>query len=197
MTGVQTCALPIFWDVEKSVQVLHNAEQIDPLSPIPPAFLSFDYYMLRQYDKAVDVSNRSLQLNTSFLTEYTYMARIYLAMGNTRAADEALNKIPPEAADGMALSTRAIILASSGKRKEAQAMLAEMGKRSETQYISPFEFALVYIGLNDLDQAFVNLNKAYDDRSENLGFIRQMPYFDPIRNDPRYDELLRKIGFVQ
>ena len=72
-----------------------------------------------------------------------------------------------------------------------------MQKLSATQYVAPYEFALVYMKLGNRDQTFFYLNKAFEDRSENLGFIRNMPDFDAIRDDTRYAELMRKIGFEQ
>ncbi|CAN5415775.1 hypothetical protein BH10ACI1_BH10ACI1_32710 [soil metagenome] len=61
--------------------------------------------------------------------------------------------------------------------------------------LAPYDFALVYMKLGNRDQTFFYLNKAFEDRSENLDFIRNMRDFDPIRNDALYTELMRKIGF--
>ncbi len=187
----------MIWDVEKSVQVLENAARMDPLSPIPPAFIGFDYYMLRQYDKAIIYGHKSMKIDPHFATERAYIAQTYCAMGDAKSAENELNDILPEAVNGLSLSAKATVLAIQGKRREAEGVLAQMQRLAETQYVSPFEFATVYVSLNDRDQTFVYLNKAYDDGSEHLGFMRNMPLFDPIRDDPRYDELLRKIGFVQ
>ena len=72
-----------------------------------------------------------------------------------------------------------------------------MQKMSTAQYVSPFEFAFVYNALGNREQTFFYLNKAAEDHSENLSFIRKLPDFDSIRDDPRYAELMRKIGFEQ
>ena len=185
----------MIWDVEKSIQVLENAARMDPLSPIPPAFIGFDYYLLRQYDKAIIYGHKSMELDPHFATERAYIAQTYCAMGDAKSAENELNKIPPEAIDGLSLSAKAKVLAIQGKRREAEGVLVQMRRLAETQYVSPFEIAAVYVSLNDRDQAFAYLNKAYDDGSEHLGFMRNMPLFDPIRDDPRYSELIKRIGF--
>ena len=84
-----------------------------------------------------------------------------------------------------------------GKRQEAEKVVAKLQKLAANQYVPPFEFALVYNSLGNRDQTFFWLNKAYEDRSETLGFIRNLPDFDAIRDDSRYSELLRKTGLVQ
>lgn len=187
----------MIWDLPRSVEVLQDATRLDPLSSIPHGFLSFDYYMLRQNDNALASAKKSIELNPTFFTEYAYMARCYFTMGNLQAAEETLKKVPPEATDAMTISSWIIVLAAEGKKDEARGRFAEMKKLARTQYISPLEFAVANIALKDMDQAFIDLDRAYDDRSETLGFIRNMPYFDPIRTDPRYNDLMRKIGFVQ
>ena len=187
----------MIWDVGKSVEVLEKAAELDPLSAIPPAFLSFDYYMLRQPEKAIENGKKAIELNPGFYTENAYLARIYASRGDLKSALETINKVPPEALNGMAVSTKGYLFAVQGKRREAEQTIAEMQKMSATQYVSPFEFAIVYMALNNRDPTFFYLNKAYEDRSENLGFIRTMPLFDSVRDDPRYADLLRRIGLPQ
>ncbi len=186
----------MIFDVEKSVRVLGKAGELDPLSPLPFAFLAFDYYLLRQPQKAIEAGKKAGELGPAYFIEGSYMARTYASIGDFKAAENELSKMPPEAIDAVALSSRGMILALEGRRSEAEKIITEMQKLSETQYISPYEIAFVYLKLNNRDKTFVYLEKAFEDRSENLSFIRNMPDFDPIRDDPRYTELIRKIGFT-
>ena len=172
-----------------------KATELDPLSAIPNAFLSFDYYLLRQPEKAIENGKKAGELNPNFFTENAYMARIYASNGDYKSAIDELDKIPPESADAMTFSTRGYIFALQGKRAEAEKIIADLQKLSTTQYVPPFELAIVYASLGNRDQTFFWLDKAFADRSENLGFIRNMPLFDSIRDDARYAELMRKIGF--
>ena len=65
---------------------------------------------------------------------------------------------------------------------------------SKRRYISPYLFAVVYVGLGDKDQAFAWLDKAYQDRSFWLIWLKFEPRFDSVRDDPRFQDLLRRIG---
>lgn len=187
----------MIFDVEKSVQTLEKAGVLDPLSVLPPAFLSFDYYMLRQPEKAIASGKKALALDPTFYFQYAYLARFYAHQGDFKSALDQLGKVPPEAVDVYAISTRGSIFAQQGNRVEAEKVIAELRKLSETQYVSPFEFAFIYNSMGNRDQTFVWLDKAFADHSESLGFIRTIPDFDSIRSDPRYDTLLRRIGFAQ
>lgn len=185
------------WDIEKSVKVLEKASELDPLSALPPSFLSFDYYMLRQPEKAIEYGKKAEELAPYYYTEHAYIARFYAFNSDFKSAFNELNKIPPEAADIQAISTKGFVLALQGKHQEAEKIIVELQRLSATQYVSPFEFALVYNAMDDRDKTFFYLEKAFADRSESLGFIRTLPDFDRIRDDARYTELMRKIGFEQ
>ncbi|MBX7171820.1 MAG: protein kinase [Pyrinomonadaceae bacterium] len=186
----------MIWDVEKSIQVLEKASELDPLSGIPPAFLSFDYYMIRQPDKALEYGKKAIDLAPFYYTENAYLARYYAYKNEFKPALEQLNKIPSEARDMQTLSTRGYIFGLQGNRQETEKVIAEMQRKSADQYVSPFELATVYNALNDREKTFFYLDKAFADRSENIGFIRTLPNFDNIRDDSRYAELIHKIGFT-
>jgi eukaryotic-like serine/threonine-protein kinase len=185
----------LIWDVQRSVEVLQKASEIDPLSPLPPSFLSFAYLMLRQPERSIEYAKKAIDLGPTFYTEHSYLARFYAFSGDYRSATNELGKIPPEATDVFVLSTRGCIFALQNKRAEAEKVIAEMKKLSEGQYVSPVEFAFVYNLLGDRDKTFLYLEKAFDDRSENLSFIRSLPDYDRIRDDPRYVDLIRRMGF--
>jgi len=82
-----------------------------------------------------------------------------------------------------------------GRTAEARSILSEFLKRSERQYVSPDEIALIYASLGEMDQAFAWLDRAYEARSAFLiTGILGSPNYDPLRSDPRFDALLRKVG---
>ena len=85
-------------------------------------------------------------------------------------------------------------LAINGQMEEANKMLGELEKWSENHYVDPIRFAMVYIGLQEYDEAFRWLDKAYIERSRGLLLINGTPFYDPIRDDPRFKELVQKIG---
>jgi tetratricopeptide (TPR) repeat protein len=83
--------------------------------------------------------------------------------------------------------------ALSGKRGEALRILDELMKQSQHKYVSPTDFAIVYIGLEEKDQAFAWLERAYEERSGFLTELTVEPMFDSLRSDPRFQELMRRM----
>jgi TolB-like protein/DNA-binding winged helix-turn-helix (wHTH) protein/Flp pilus assembly protein TadD len=84
--------------------------------------------------------------------------------------------------------------ARSGRRAEAQNELQVLGTLAQTRYVPPSYKAIVYIGLGDKDQAFTWLDQSYQDRSEHMLYLKMEPLVDPLRNDPRFASLLKRVG---
>jgi tetratricopeptide (TPR) repeat protein len=89
------------------------------------------------------------------------------------------------------------VYASSGREQKALNVITEMKARAKQRYVSSYAIASVYAGLGDRDQAFEWLEKAYDERSPGLTWLKAEPMLDRIRQDPRYADLLRRMGLPQ
>jgi serine/threonine protein kinase/tetratricopeptide (TPR) repeat protein len=181
----------------QAVPVFQKAAELDPLSAVPPGFMSYVYVLLRQPDMAIKSAQKAKELAPNDYSNDYYYVLPYALRGDYQAAIDMLNQIPPEQRDVGTMGAKAYILALQGQRAEAEGILEEMRKQSQQNYVSPIIFASVYSALGDRDKTFFWLDKAFQDRSEALGFIRNDFRFDPIRNDPRYKELLQRIGFTQ
>jgi hypothetical protein len=83
--------------------------------------------------------------------------------------------------------------AAAGKKDEAKKILSDLIELSKQQYVSPMDFAIVYLGLDEKNQAFEWLNKTFDENPYRLSFIKVNPRFDSLRSDPRFAELLRRM----
>jgi hypothetical protein len=86
------------------------------------------------------------------------------------------------------------VLAKSGAHQKARDILKELEKQSKREYIPSLNFAQIYAGLGDNEQALAWLNKACDERSVWMTFLKVDPKFDPLRTDPRFQDLLRRVG---
>jgi pentatricopeptide repeat protein len=86
--------------------------------------------------------------------------------------------------------------AHAGRRKEALKLLAELKRRNETGYVPTGAFVNAYLGLGDNEQAFVWLERGYQEQSNILQFLKVHPYFDPLRDDPRFADLVRRVGLA-
>jgi hypothetical protein len=83
----------------------------------------------------------------------------------------------------------------SGRRAEARKVLEELRERSKREYTSSYFVATIYAGLGSKDQAFARLQKAFEDRADELVFLKADPRFDPLHSDPRFQDLLRRMNF--
>jgi hypothetical protein len=89
------------------------------------------------------------------------------------------------------------IYAMSGRKAEAHKVLAELQSLSEHSYVPATDTALIYAGLGEKDKSFAQLDKAYEEHSFTLSNLKVEPRFDPLHSDPRFADLLRRIGLVQ
>jgi len=85
--------------------------------------------------------------------------------------------------------------ALAGRKSEARKLLAELMGRAKHQYLSPYDIALIYVGLGDYPRALQSLEDALADRSEGCPYLKVDPRLDPLRADPRFQDLLRRMNF--
>ena len=96
----------------------------------------------------------------------------------------------------MVLSDLGYVYAVSGDRAGAQKLLDEVTELSRRSYVSPFDIAMIHVGLGDRDAAFEWLNRAYEERSHELRDLRVDPRMDSLRGDPRFQDLLKRKGLA-
>ena len=84
--------------------------------------------------------------------------------------------------------------AHAGRRADALRLLAELKRRRESGYVPAGAFVNAYLGLGDNEEAFAWLEQAYREHSNILMFLKTYPYFDPVRSDPRFQDLVRRVG---
>lgn len=171
------------------------AQELDPLSLIINAGLGWAYYFVRQYDQAVEQLKKALELDSDFELAHLWLGSVYVEKSLFKDAIAEIQK-------AVALSKgRTGIVAAlghayarAGKRDEAQHILDELSQLEKRKYVSPYRMANIYAALGENDRAFEWLQKAYEDRSHLLVFLMVDPRLDALRPDPRFVDLLRRIG---
>ena len=91
----------------------------------------------------------------------------------------------------------AIVYAAAGKKAQAQKILEEFEEKARREYVPPFALAMAHMAVGDLDGTFAWLDKMYEERSPLLILMNEHPRYDRLRGDPRFQQLLRKIGFKE
>jgi hypothetical protein len=89
------------------------------------------------------------------------------------------------------------ILGDSGRKQEARKILEELEERSKHRYVSPYLLALVQLGLDERDHAIASLEQGYTNRDQWMMYLKVDPGWDDMRSDPRFKDLLRRVGFPQ
>ena len=110
------------------------------------------------------------------------------------ATEEAKKAVELSGRSPISLSYLGWSYALAGMEEEAREIIGELSEMAKTRYASALWIAAIYAGLNDKDRVFDWLDKAYEERFEVLTFINISPFFYPVRDDPRFDELLEKVG---
>ncbi len=188
-------ALTSVGKVDEAAGAMERAEQLDPLSPRISADLGMAYYAARHYDKTLDQERKTLRLEPAYATSYWIMGMAYEQKGKfaeaTKSLDSAL-KLQPGNPNYLAELARSYALA--GQTADSRKILGDLLHPAKGNVVSPFFIALVYTALGDKDQAFGWLGRSVDERSGSVRYLKVEPRLDPLRSDPRFDALLKRVG---
>ncbi len=183
--------------LQEAIHERQVARDLSPLSPIMNTALGEAYYQDRQFDRSIEQSQKSLQLDPSYADATMNIVRAYEQERQYPKADALLQKILALAPNEPAvLALAGHEYAVSGHPQQARAMLARLQNVDKQRYVAPLYFALIYGGLGDRDKVFEALDRAYDERAEYLVYLPTEPLADSFRDDPRFPQLLRRLGLT-
>jgi DNA-binding winged helix-turn-helix (wHTH) protein/tetratricopeptide (TPR) repeat protein len=172
------------------------AYEIDPFMHIIKVELGRIYYFARYYDQAIEYYSQVLELEPSFLPAHFRLGQAYTQKGMySEAIVEFQRAIPLIGDDPEAVAALAYVYALSGQKDKAREVLEKLRALSLRRYVSSYDLAIIYLGLDDKDKALEWLQNAYADRSVWLIGIKVEPMLDSLRPDPRFATLMRRIGF--
>jgi tetratricopeptide (TPR) repeat protein len=168
----------------------------DPLSPINNLEVVCSAYYARQYDLAISHYWRTIKLVPGFPLAYANVGRAYV---QKRRYSEAIAELEKgrklDPGSPLMESELAYALAASGKIAAARKIVTQLETQAPDRYVDPYLIAPIYIPLGEPDEAFKWLENAYAERSSGMPWLKADPKFDSIRSDPRYQDLLRRVGF--
>jgi DNA-binding winged helix-turn-helix (wHTH) protein/TolB-like protein/Flp pilus assembly protein TadD len=170
------------------------AQKFDPRNPAVVASVGHALFSARRYDEALEYFRKALELNPNYLSGHLWMADVYIQKGMYDEAITEINKSQYGEGNARAISTLGYTYALAGRRDEARKVLDQLKEVSKQKYVSPIFFAIPHLALGEKDQAFEWLEKAYQERHSHLIHLKVQPVYDPLRSDPRFANLLRRVG---
>jgi tetratricopeptide (TPR) repeat protein len=176
-----------------SLELLREAQRVEPLSPIIAANVARIEYYGGRYEEALEGHRKALLLDPNFGEGLLRLGWVYDQMGRYDEAiatyRQAIDRSGTQAQGAMGHA-----LARAGRAAEARAVLRELETQSRSRHIDPYDIALIQIGLGQVNEAFAALNRAVDERSGMVVYARVDPKLNPLRSDPRFAALLERMN---
>ena len=183
---------------EEALKELRRAQEIDPLSLPINASVGFALFYARRYDEAVEQGKKAVEMDAGFALGHQRLGMAYALKGMYgEAIAESRQAMNYSKGAPLATVSLGYAYAVAGNRREAEKVLSELTDFSARRYVSPYGVALMYVGLGEREQAFQWLEKAHEERNVELIWIKVDPRLDPLRPDPRFADLMRRVGLPQ
>jgi TolB-like protein/DNA-binding winged helix-turn-helix (wHTH) protein/Flp pilus assembly protein TadD len=183
---------------DEAVAEMRRAQELDPVSLVKITGLAQVLLTARRYDETIQLCGNALEMDPNLGFAHWLLGYAYMWKGMYEPAIVAFRKSIPLSGDSPdEPAALGLAYALSGKSGEARKILEELKQRSTRKYLSPAVIATLHAALGEKDQAFGSLDKAYDERDNLLVLLNVEPIFDPLRSDPRFSNLLRRVGFPE
>ena len=180
---------------DQAAAEIKRAHELDPLSLIINTDIGFELYYTRHYDQAISQLKTTLEMKPDFPLAHLWLGRAYQekamyeeALAEFKTVEASFRGWP------VAIAGIGYVDGISGKRIDASKVLRDLSDLSRERYVTSYGVALVYAGLGDRDKAIAWLNKAYEERSHWLVWLKLDPRWDTLRADPRFVDLVRRVG---
>ncbi|MDA4128509.1 MAG: tetratricopeptide repeat protein [Thaumarchaeota archaeon] len=178
----------------EAIAQMKRAKELDPLSLSINNGMGHVLYLSRQYDEAIEQYRHAVEMDPNFVQGHLWFGRPYLQKGMyNEAIAEVLQAVKLSKESTISLAVLGHAYASAGNIKEAEEILEKLKERAKRQYVPSYWIALIYTGLGTKDEAFTWLERAFQERSSWLAWIKVEPRFDTLRSDPRFVSLLKRM----
>jgi serine/threonine-protein kinase len=169
-----------------------RAQELDPVSAIISNIVTASLYFGRDYSAALEQAHRTLELDPGLAVGHSNSALIHLRLNRPA---ESITELEPFAGRAPRYDEKlGYIYAIAGRRADAERILAGLNERSRREYVPSYSRAFIHVGLGENEQALTWLERGYDQRDFGLRDMKVDPALDPLRSEPRFKALLRRVN---
>jgi tetratricopeptide (TPR) repeat protein len=179
---------------DEALAQMDRAQELEPLSLVMSTDRGMILYLARRYDEADEQFRKTLEMDPNFFRAHFWLGRSYEQKEMYKEAVEEFQRARQLDDRPFVLAALGHAFAASGRRADAQKVVDELSQLSQRMYVDSYNVAAIHVALGETDQAFQSLEKAYDDRSTWLSRIKVDPIFDGLHSDPRFTNLVQRIG---
>lgn len=188
------CCLLARGEMKQASRCFERAVTLDPLSVTAHRLLGWALHLQRRPSDAEKWLQAALVLDRESLHTHYLLAHVYLSEGRFETALEQARQCQTHPPNPLGAGVLGACLARLNRRDEARAVLSELAQLSEAGYIDPYTIGQVHIALNDLDRAIESVERVLDERAPFAFSLKLDPGLDPLRPDPRFAELVARLG---
>jgi TolB-like protein/DNA-binding winged helix-turn-helix (wHTH) protein/lipoprotein NlpI len=185
--------LPLGRNAE-ALSEIQRAHELDPLSLDSNLTLGITFFLAGQYDRAIEQYRKTLELDPHYAWPHVYLSWAYEKKGMHATAIAEVQKALAESSNNTQwLANLALAYALAGRRPEARKVMAKLDRLSQREYVSSYDRGFVYVALGEKERAIAALEKAFEEHAERIVWLKVDWRFEPLRSDPRFQDLLRRI----
>jgi tetratricopeptide (TPR) repeat protein len=181
-----------------AIREAERARELDPLSSIINTWVGSRYFFARRYDTAVEQYKNVVELDPRFVPAHLALGQAYVQKQMLPEAIRELEKaVDLSGGSPLYLASLAHAYGVTGRRRDASKVIDQLKTLAARQYVASFDMALAWLGLGDPDRCLASLEQSVEDRSPRLLFLSVEPRFDPLRSNPRFQAVVRRVGPVK
>jgi TolB-like protein/Tfp pilus assembly protein PilF len=179
----------------EAITRMQNSQELDPLSLIISDAIGWSLYMARRYDDAIEQLQRTVELDPNYPVTYWVLSLSLRKMGRyDLAIAEGEKGVSLSGGSPMMRAALAQTFGAAGRKEKAIEILDDLTKLAKQKYVAPYFFAGIHVGLGENDRAIECLEKSYEEHSHWLIYLHMDPGLDTLRSNPRFRDLLQRIG---
>jgi tetratricopeptide (TPR) repeat protein len=182
---------------EEAISHGKRAKELDPLTAYITADLGWLYILARRYDEATAECRQALDIDPALHTAHWCLGIANWQKGLLEEATAAYERTVELVPEDHLRADMSMVYATAGKNAKAQQIFQEFEDKARREYVPPIALAWAHMAVGDRDGTFAWLDKLYEERNPELIWMNVSPRYDGLRGDPRFQMLLRKIGFTE